>query len=61
MLCVIYLNIYFQILHPVIVICEFIVSKSKCPGYVGLSGILLQETKNMFKIITKQNEIKSMS
>ncbi|CAB3995869.1 Ribonuclease P subunit p29 [Paramuricea clavata] len=36
------------------------VSKSKCPGYVGLSGILLQETKNVFKIITKQDEIKTV-
>ena len=45
---------------PFIVMHEFLVSKSKCPGYVGLSGILLQETKNVFKIITKQDEIKSM-
>ena len=38
----------------------FLVSKSKCPGYVGLTGILLQEMKNVFKIITKANEIKRM-
>lgn len=37
-----------------------LVSKSKCPSYVGLSGIMIQELKNVFKIITKQNELKSM-
>jgi ribonuclease P protein subunit POP4 len=51
---------YFRISNiTFIILNEFSVSKSKCPGYVGLTGILLQETKNVFKIITKQNEIKS--
>ncbi|XP_046842716.1 ribonuclease P protein subunit p29-like [Xenia sp. Carnegie-2017] len=36
------------------------VSKSKCPSYVGLSGIMIQELKNVFKIITKQNELKTL-
>ncbi|CAH3153256.1 unnamed protein product [Porites evermanni] len=38
--------------------CILNVSRSKCPSYVGTSGILLQETKNAFKIITKDNELK---
>lgn len=36
------------------------VSKSKCPGYVGLTGILLQETKNTFRIITKEDKMKTI-
>ncbi|XP_073232722.1 ribonuclease P protein subunit p29-like [Porites lutea] len=38
--------------------CILNVSRSKCPSYVGTSGILLQETKNAFKIITKDNKLK---
>lgn len=34
-------------------------SRSKCPSYVGTCGILLQETKNAFKIITKDDKLKS--
>ncbi|XP_063802101.1 ribonuclease P protein subunit p29 [Pseudophryne corroboree] len=34
------------------------VSKSKCPSYVGLKGIILQETKHVFKIITKEDKLK---
>ncbi|CAH2324278.1 ribonuclease P subunit p29 isoform X1 [Pelobates cultripes] len=34
------------------------VSKSKCPSYVGLTGIILQETKHVFKIITKEDKLK---
>lgn len=34
------------------------VSKSKCPSYVGVTGILLQETKHVFKIITKEDRLK---
>ncbi|XP_075045329.1 ribonuclease P protein subunit p29 isoform X2 [Mixophyes fleayi] len=34
------------------------VFKSKCPSYVGLKGIILQETKHVFKIITKENKLK---
>ncbi|XP_005400171.1 PREDICTED: ribonuclease P protein subunit p29 isoform X3 [Chinchilla lanigera] len=34
------------------------VTKSKCPSYVGVTGILLQETKHVFKIITKEDRLK---
>ncbi|XP_049642197.1 ribonuclease P protein subunit p29 [Suncus etruscus] len=34
------------------------VTKSKCPSYVGVTGILLQETKHVFKIITKDDHLK---
>ncbi|XP_077983316.1 ribonuclease P protein subunit p29-like isoform X2 [Glandiceps talaboti] len=37
------------------------VTKSKCLSYVGTSGIVVQETKNMFKIITKENKLKTIS
>ncbi|KAM5134289.1 ribonuclease P protein subunit p29 isoform 2-T2 [Callospermophilus lateralis] len=35
------------------------VTKSKCPSYVGVTGILLQETKHVFKIITKEDRLKA--
>ncbi|XP_078368475.1 ribonuclease P protein subunit p29-like [Oculina patagonica] len=38
--------------------CILNVSQSKCPSYVGTCGILLQETKNAFKIITKDDKLK---
>mgnify|MGYP001864341068 CR=1 FL=1 len=34
------------------------VTKSKCPSYVGITGIILQEFKHVFKIITKDNKLK---
>ncbi|XP_029434238.1 ribonuclease P protein subunit p29 [Rhinatrema bivittatum] len=34
------------------------VKKSKCPSYVGLSGIVVQEMKHVFKIITKDDKLK---
>ncbi|OWF34763.1 ribonuclease P protein subunit p29-like [Mizuhopecten yessoensis] len=34
------------------------VQKSKCPSYVGVTGILLQETRNTFLLITKENKVK---
>lgn len=37
---------------------SFAVTKSKCPSYVGVTGILLQETKHVFKIITKEDRLK---
>ncbi|XP_030059910.1 ribonuclease P protein subunit p29 [Microcaecilia unicolor] len=36
------------------------VKKSKCPSYVGLSGIIVQETKHIFKIITKDDKLKAV-
>ncbi|CAB5395761.1 unnamed protein product [Rhizophagus irregularis] len=29
------------------------VSKSKCASYIGVTGIAIQETENMFKLITE--------
>ncbi|XP_047568472.1 ribonuclease P protein subunit p29-like isoform X3 [Lutra lutra] len=34
------------------------VTKSKCPSYVGVTGILLQETKHVLKILTKEDHLK---
>ncbi|XP_019361191.1 PREDICTED: ribonuclease P protein subunit p29 [Gavialis gangeticus] len=34
------------------------VTKSKCPSYVGVTGIILQEMKHIFKIITKEDKLK---
>uniref|UniRef100_A0A8C5GL20 Ribonuclease P protein subunit p29 n=2 Tax=Gouania willdenowi TaxID=441366 RepID=A0A8C5GL20_GOUWI len=34
------------------------VVRSKCPSYVGTEGILVQEFKHVFKIITKENKLK---
>ncbi|KAJ2723675.1 RNase P/RNase MRP complex subunit [Coemansia sp. Benny D115] len=33
------------------------VERSKCPNFIGISGIVAQETKNVFKIITKQDKM----
>ncbi|RKP33500.1 Rof/RNase P-like protein, partial [Dimargaris cristalligena] len=41
--------------------CILTVVKSKCPSLVGQRGIVVQETKNMFKVITKNDELKSLS
>lgn len=40
--------------------CKVRVSQSKCPSYVGLSGIIAQDTRDVFKIITKEDKLKSM-
>ncbi|KAI1904098.1 hypothetical protein AGOR_G00002170 [Albula goreensis] len=34
------------------------VVKSKCPSYVGTTGILVQEMKHIFKVITKDDKLK---
>ncbi|XP_022342004.2 ribonuclease P protein subunit p29-like isoform X2 [Crassostrea virginica] len=38
--------------------CFLTVSKSCCPSYIATTGIVIMETKNTFKIITKQNQVK---
>ena len=35
-----------------------VVVRSKCPSYVGITGILVQEFKHVFKIITKEDKLK---
>jgi len=37
------------------------VVRSKCVSRVGLQGIVVKDTKYTFELITKQNELKSMS
>lgn len=56
-------NSYLKALYPKLLRadyhgCILTVSRSKCPSYIGASGILLQETKNAFKIITKDDKLK---
>ncbi|KAJ8249429.1 hypothetical protein GJAV_G00234760 [Gymnothorax javanicus] len=34
------------------------VARSKCPSYVGTTGILVQELKHVFKIVTKEDKLK---
>ncbi|KAK2183451.1 hypothetical protein NP493_312g07000 [Ridgeia piscesae] len=36
------------------------VTRAKCPSLVGASGIVLQETKNTLKIITKDDRLKTI-
>lgn len=31
------------------------------PSYIGVTGIVIQETMSMFKIITKENKLKRMN
>nr|XP_054773145.1 ribonuclease P protein subunit p29-like [Lytechinus pictus] len=40
--------------------CILTVTHSKCPAYVGISGILIHETRNTFKVITKENKLKTI-
>lgn len=37
---------------------EIIVVQTTNPSYIGVSGIVIQETLSMFKIITKDNKLK---
>uniref|UniRef100_A0A3Q2PEL9 Ribonuclease P protein subunit p29 n=1 Tax=Fundulus heteroclitus TaxID=8078 RepID=A0A3Q2PEL9_FUNHE len=43
-----------------LITCVLIVTvvRSKCPSYVGTTGILIQEFKHVFKIITKEDKVK---
>ncbi|ORX57062.1 ribonuclease P protein subunit p29 [Hesseltinella vesiculosa] len=36
------------------------VVQSKNPVYVGMSGIMIQETMNLFSLLTKENELKKI-
>lgn len=36
------------------------VTRSKCPSLVGTTGIVVQETRNVFKIITKEDQLKTI-
>ena len=39
---------------------ELTVIKSKNPSLLNTSGIVLHETKNVFKLVTKQNKLKGI-
>lgn len=39
---------------------EVTVVRSKCTGLVGLTGIVVRDTKFTFQVITKKNQLKSM-
>jgi ribonuclease P protein subunit POP4 len=36
------------------------VMQSKCPSLVGVSGLVLQETKNTFRLVTADNKLKTI-
>eukprot|EP00117_Sycon_ciliatum_P001452 scpid64303/ scgid7111/ Ribonuclease P protein subunit p29 len=38
--------------------CLVTVAKSRCPSYVGTTGIILQELQNVFKIVTRADCVK---
>ncbi|XP_052817196.1 ribonuclease P protein subunit p29-like [Mya arenaria] len=40
--------------------CYIVVRSSRCPSLVGLAGIVVMETKNMVKVIGKDNRLKSI-
>lgn len=40
--------------------CMIVVRKSRCPPLIGVAGIVLMETRNTFKIVTKDNKIKCL-
>lgn len=41
--------------------CIITVQRSKCASYVGTTGIVLKESRNMFLIITADNRVKGIS
>lgn len=38
--------------------CLMKCTRSKCPSYVNIEGLMIQETENTFKILTKENQVK---
>ena len=38
--------------------CKITVTKSKCPSYVKVSGIVVQETANVLKLVTEDDRVK---
>jgi len=40
--------------------CFITVRKSRCPSYIGTSGIIVQETRNMFILVTPDDKVKSI-
>lgn len=40
--------------------CFLTVAESRCPSYVGARGIVVQETKNVFRLITERNVVRTV-
>ncbi|KAL1423384.1 hypothetical protein MTO96_021143 [Rhipicephalus appendiculatus] len=40
--------------------CFLTVAESRCPSYVGARGIVVQETKNVFRLLTEQNVVRTV-
>ena len=38
--------------------CLLMVTRSKCPSYIGAKGIVVLETKNTFQIICEDDKLK---
>lgn len=53
-------NIYQKLLRADYHGCMIVVASSDCSSYVGLRGIVVQETRNVFRLITEENKVKSM-
>lgn len=40
--------------------CFMTVAESKCPSYVGTRGIVVQETKNVFRLLTESDVVRTV-
>lgn len=40
--------------------CFMTVAESKCPSYVGARGIVVQETKNVFRLLTESDVVRTV-
>lgn len=49
-----------QLMNADLHAAELRVTESRCPSLVGISGIVLQETKNAFVLVTSNNQLKTV-
>uniref|UniRef100_G3ML45 Ribonuclease P protein subunit p29 n=2 Tax=Amblyomma TaxID=6942 RepID=G3ML45_AMBMU len=40
--------------------CFMVVAESRCPSYVGTRGIVVQETKNVFRLLTDRDVVRTV-
>ncbi|XP_077490409.1 ribonuclease P/MRP subunit POP4 [Amblyomma americanum] len=40
--------------------CFMVVAESRCPSYVGARGIVVQETKNVFRLVTEGDVVRTV-
>ncbi|CAN7943905.1 unnamed protein product [Ixodes hexagonus] len=40
--------------------CLLTVSASRCPSYVGVRGLVLQETRNVFRLLTEEGRVRTV-